>query len=235
MPAGGSLTIETRPGDAPNFVTIAVVDSGTGMPQSVFDRIFEPFFTTKATGHGTGLGLPIVRRIIDGAGGDVAVESRLGLGTRIRINLPAVIGKAPEARASTMADLRGSETILLVEDEAALRRLALRILGDHGYVVHAAANADEARELWGQYRDSVDLLLSDVTMPGLSGPDLAAELARTRPVPTLFVSGHLSSDPATSALARGARFLQKPFAVEALLKAVRETLAAPDQPGLPDV
>jgi two-component system, cell cycle sensor histidine kinase and response regulator CckA len=229
MPHGGSLTIETRGGVAPNTVTISVADTGTGMPQAVVGRIFEPFFTTKETGQGTGLGLPIVRRIVNGAGGDVVVESEIGQGTLFRLSLPTVPGEAAETAASVDADLRGSETILLVEDEASIRRLALRVLGDHGYIVHTAANADEARELWSKHGDRVDLLLSDVTMPGLSGPAFAAELARSRPIRILFVSGHLSSDPAELQLTSGAGFLQKPFTVAALLRAVREALASSDE------
>ena len=226
MPSGGSLTIETHCEELANMVTVSVSDTGSGMPSTVLDRIFEPFFTTKEVGQGTGLGLPIVRRIVNGAGGQVTVQSAIGQGTTFILTLPTVPGETAEAAVTIDADMRGTETILLVEDEASIRRLAMRVLGDHGYVVHAAANADEARMLWNTFGDKVDLLLSDVTMPGLSGPAFAAELSRSRRIRTLFVSGHLSSDQGELRLAREARFLQKPFTVAALLRAVRETASS---------
>jgi two-component system, cell cycle sensor histidine kinase and response regulator CckA len=223
MPSGGSLAIQTTcPADSPGFVDLSVSDSGRGIPDDVRGRIFEPFFTTKEPGKGTGLGLTIVHSIVKSAGGEIAVESEAGKGTTFRLLLPIAEWGAPDLAETVLLDVRGNETILLVEDEDAIRRLAERVLKDHGYEVFCAANADEARRVWHERGSEVDLMLSDVTMPGLSGPALAAQL-NPRPR-TLFISGHLPNDPSVSLPAERTRFLQKPFTVAALLGAVRETL-----------
>ena len=248
MPEGGSVTIETgrrstasevpssasgsesassasRPSEDRALTFVTVSDTGTGIRLEIRDRIFEPFFTTKETGQGTGLGLSIVYGIVLSASGKVTVESEPGRGTRFSLVFPSS-GDAGEATSSEVEPpVRGSETVLLVEDEGAIRRLAERVLTDQGYRVLSAANAAEARELWSANEGDVDLLLSDVTMPGLSGVAFAAELAGSvRPPRTLFISGYLAGGVGGPALPAEARFLAKPFTVAALLVAVRATL-----------
>ncbi|HEU6439119.1 MAG TPA: substrate-binding domain-containing protein [Terriglobales bacterium] len=248
MPEGGSVTIETgrrstpsevpssasgsesassasRPSEDRALTFVTVSDTGTGIRLEIRDRIFEPFFTTKETGQGTGLGLSIVYGIVRSASGKVTVESEPGRGTRFSLVFPSS-GDAGEATSSEVEPpVRGSETVLLVEDEDAIRRLAERVLTDQGYRVLSAANAAEARELWSANEGDVDLLLSDVTMPGLSGVAFAAELAGSvRPPRTLFISGYLAGGVGGPALPAEARFLAKPFSVAALLVAVRATL-----------
>jgi DNA-binding LacI/PurR family transcriptional regulator/signal transduction histidine kinase/ActR/RegA family two-component response regulator len=251
MPDGGCLTIETgrrlaapamppslpavepdrlalRPSAAQALTFLAVSDTGVGIAPEIRDRIFEPFFTTRETGRGTGLGLSIVYGIVRSASGDITVESEPGRGTRFCLLFPAS-GDAQDATATGVAPpVHGSETVLLVEDEPAIRKLAERVLTEHGYRVLSAANAAAARDLWSANEGRVDLLLSDVTMPGLSGVAFAAELAGSvRPPRTLFISGYLAGGVGGPALPRGARFLPKPFSVAALLEAVRETLDFP--------
>ena len=225
MPGGGSLTIETLcSADDPDMIQLLVRDTGTGIPEEIRDRIFDPFFTTKESGKGTGLGLTIVNSIVSRAGGEVRADPEPGHGTRFSVSLPAVETALPAGPAASEPDAHGTETVLLVEDEDAIRRLAQRVLTQHGYVVLAASGAAEALQIWQEHGSEVDLLLSDVTMPGLSGPALAAELpGSTR---TLFISGHLPNDPSMVFHIEKAHFLQKPFTVSELLRAVRQTLDA---------
>ncbi len=251
MPEGGSLTIETgkqlaapgisstpsasepdpwasRPSAAQTLTFVSVSDTGLGIRPEIRDRIFEPFFTTKETGQGTGLGLSIVYGIVRSASGDITVESEPGRGARFCLMFPAS-GDIEGATATAAAPpIHGCETVLLVEDEDAIRKLAERVLTQHGYRVLCAANASEARTLWSANEGRVDLLLSDVTMPGLSGVAFAAELAGSvRPPRMLFISGHLAGGVSGRDLPAGARFLPKPFSVAALLDAVRATLDSP--------
>jgi DNA-binding LacI/PurR family transcriptional regulator/signal transduction histidine kinase/ActR/RegA family two-component response regulator len=248
MPQGGSVTIETgrrlaapgipsrmtvldadrrapHPSAAEALTFVTVSDTGVGIAPGIRDRIFEPFFTTKETGQGTGLGLSIVYGIVRNASGDIMVESEPGGGSRFSLVFPTS-GDAEEATSRGVEPpVHGTETVLLVEDEQAIRKLAERVLTDRGYRVLSAANAAEARELWSANEGNVDLLLSDVTMPGLSGVAFAAELAGSvRPPRTLFVSGYLAGGVGGPALPPEARFLAKPFSVAALLEAVRVTL-----------
>ena len=250
MPEGGSVTIETgrrlAGSGIPSSMTalqtnrgaqhpsaqamtfVAVSDTGLGIPPEVRERIFEPFFTTKETGQGTGLGLSIVYGIVRNAFGDILVESEPGHGTRFLLMFPTSGAAEAAAASGAAASVHGTETILLVEDEEAIRKLAERVLTDRGYRVLSAANAVEARELWSANEGGVDLLLSDVTMPGLSGVAFAAELAAgTRPPRTLFISGRLPGEPAGPSLPEGSVFLPKPFSVSGLLDAVRATLDLP--------
>jgi signal transduction histidine kinase/CheY-like chemotaxis protein len=251
MRDGGSLTIETGrrsvtpgipssqspwgaglgapgPGADPALTFVAVSDTGMGIAPEIRDRIFEPFFTTKETGQGTGLGLSIVYGIVRNASGDISVESEPGHGTRFLLTFPSA-GSAEEARvAGVELPVQGTETVLLVEDEDAIRKLAERVLTHQGYRVLSAANAAAARGLWSANEGRVDLLLSDVTMPGLSGVAFAAELAGSaRPPRTLFISGYLATGVGVPALPAEARFLPKPFSVAALLDAVRAALDSP--------
>jgi CheY-like chemotaxis protein len=250
MPDGGSVTIETgrrragsgvpsrvtalgtNPGvqhpNAPTMTFVAVTDTGVGILPNVRERIFEPFFTTKETGQGTGLGLSIVYGVVRNAFGEIVVESEPGRGTRFVLMFPTSGATEEAAALGAEGSGHGTETVLLVEDEAAIRKLAERVLTARGYRVLSAANAAEARELWSANKGSVDLLLSDVTMPGLSGVAFAAELAAAaQPPRTLFISGRLPGEPAGPALPDGAVFLPKPFSVSGLLEAVRATLDRP--------
>jgi signal transduction histidine kinase/DNA-binding LacI/PurR family transcriptional regulator len=247
MPEGGAVTIETgrrlpapgiasgiaalHPGrraahpSAPPVTFVAVTDTGVGIQPEIKDRIFEPFFTTKEGGQGTGLGLSIVYGIVRSASGDILVESEPGHGARFVLMFPT--SEAAEQAPATGAEppVHGSETVLVLEDEESIRKLAERVLVGAGYRVLSAADGLEARELWAANEDRVDLLLSDVTMPGLSGIAFAAEVATSaRPPRTLFISGHLPGEPGEPTLPDGAAFLQKPFSVSALLDAVRATL-----------
>jgi two-component system, cell cycle sensor histidine kinase and response regulator CckA len=203
-------------------MSLVVSDTGSGIPEEVREQMFDPFFTTKELGKGTGLGLTIVRSIVRSAGGEVSVESELGQGATFRISLPVAKGDVEEAPSKRTGRIRGTETILLVDDEEAIRRFAERVLTQHGYTVHTAGDADHARALWREHGRDVDLLISDVTMPGMSGPALLAELGS---VPrTLFISGHLPNDPSVILPLERAQFLQKPFATNALLRSVRQVL-----------
>ena len=252
MPEGGSLTIETgrrlaapavspnvsgsepdlqapRPRTAQTMTMVAITDTGTGIRQEIRERIFEPFFTTKETGQGSGLGLSIVYGIVHNAGGDIVVESEPGKGTRFSLLFPLCEDHEEPSTVQVARPVHGSETVLLVEDEAAIRKLAERVLTDAGYRVLCASNASEARTLWHANKGRIDLLLSDVTMPGLSGVAFAAELAggRGEPPRTLFISGHVPGGVGGPAFPRGARLLPKPFSVAALRDAVREALDSP--------
>jgi signal transduction histidine kinase/DNA-binding LacI/PurR family transcriptional regulator len=250
MPQGGSVMIETgsradTPGLARALASVgpteharrletvpvsyvSVFDTGAGIAPEIKDRIFEPFFTTKETGQGTGLGLSIVYGIVHGAGGEIAVETEPDNGTRVWLVYPASSDREEGVANVAETPIRGNETVLLVEDEAAIRKLAQRVLVDAGYRVLTAANGEEARALWKANEGRVDLLLSDVTMPGLSGVAFAAELASgPRPPRTLFISGHLAGPAGGADLPPGAAFLPKPFSVAALLDAVRGALDSP--------
>ncbi len=255
MPDGGSLTIETgrrsvaqgipsnpstlersswtpRPVPAQALTFVDVCDTGVGIAPEIRDRIFEPFFTTKDIGKGTGLGLAIVYGIVRNASGDILVDSEPGHGTRFSLVFPACGSPQEASAAGGEPPIHGTETVLLVEDEQAIRKLTERVLAGRGYRVLSAASAAEARELWSEHAGDIDLLLSDVTMPGESGVALAAELeASSRPPRVLFISGHISGEAGGAAFPEGARLLGKPFSVAALLEAVRETLDAPTVAG----
>jgi signal transduction histidine kinase/CheY-like chemotaxis protein len=252
MREGGSLSIETgrkfvaggpaagaglaagRDLPAGLLSTVCIADTGAGIEPEIKERIFEPFFTTKDTGQGTGLGLSIVYGIVRGASGEITVESAVGRGTRVCLAFPTTTGTEESVEVPDGAMIRGSETILLVEDEDAIRKLARRVLIDAGYRVLSAANGEEARKLWATHEGRVDLLLTDVTMPRLSGVALASELTSgaARPPRMLFISGRLPGHEGGPELPAGAVFLPKPFSVAALLDAVRATLdSAPSRPG----
>jgi two-component system, cell cycle sensor histidine kinase and response regulator CckA len=240
MPDGGKLTLETANVDldedyarrhppvlAGSYVLLAVTDTGVGIDAETQSHVFEPFFTTKAIGKGTGLGLATVYGVVKQSGGYIWVYSEPGQGTTFKVYLPRS-GEAAcreEAVAGSMASLRGTETILLVEDEEALRDLTRSLLVDSGYTVLEAKAPAQAIEIVRNYRESIDLLLSDVVMPGMSGPDLAKHLAQLRPyMKVCYMSGYTGH----SALRRGlldshSNVLQKPFTREKLLRYVRET------------
>jgi PAS domain S-box-containing protein len=242
MPGGGTLTIEssnsgvddtyaaTHPGLHPGrYVKLRVSDTGTGMDQATIDRVFEPFFTTKPKGHGTGLGLSTVYGIITGAGGILQIYSEPALGTAISVLLPAV-SEAPVAAAPGGGSLdhqRGhGETILLVEDEKSLRELARRILARNGYHVHQALRGPAAVEYAADPAHRIDLLLTDVVMPGMLGTEVASAIHQHRPhLPVVYMSGYAqpildAHGPATHHL----EILEKPFTQASLLARVHHTL-----------
>jgi len=240
MPAGGSLTIETANVEldgefaqthpevrmSGEFVVLAVSDSGTGMDEATRARIFEPFFTTKELGKGTGLGLSTVYGIVKQSGGYVWCYSEPGAGTVFKIYLPRVAEDASNvAPRPATADLRGSETILLVEDEETLANLARRVLLKQGYRVLTASSGAAAREVAAEH-PGIDLLLTDVVMPGMSGRDLADELQRRFPgLKVLFMSGYTDDAIVHQGfLDPGLAFLQKPFTPDGLARKVREVL-----------
>jgi len=235
MPEGGTLAIATelvrsRPGmsvpEPGNYVRITVSDTGVGMEPEVMARIFEPFFTTKERGKGTGLGLSIVFGVVKQSDGELAVHSEPGAGTRVEIYFPVAheANEArPEAPAGEPAARDGRETILLVEDEAALRKILLHVLQQRGYGVLAASNGQEALQVVKGREAEIDLLVTDVLMPKMNGPQLAKHLLRAAPgVRVLFTSAHTDAELKISA-EEGA-FLQKPFTPDVLAERIRQVL-----------
>jgi len=244
MPDGGVLTMGTRnveldagyarehPDVAPGpYVALFVSDTGTGMDAATQARLFEPFFTTKERGRGTGLGLATVHGIVKQSGGHIWVYSEMGHGTTFKIYLPVVRdpagASAPEPEQPEIRP-RGTELIMVVEDEESLRRIAVRVLSDHGYRVLEAANGDEAVALL-QAHPEIVLTVTDVVMPGLSGGALVARLRTINPaLRVIYTSGYPDHTIVRhGALEPGVHFLQKPIRSEALLRMVREVL---DQP-----
>ena len=241
MPAGGNLTIETRnvtldetyartrPGVHPGaYAMLAVSDTGAGMDEAVRARIFEPFFTTKQPGKGTGLGLPVVFGAIKHAGGHVEVYTEVGRGTTFKVYFPQARERPAAGKASPAAAPmpRGTETLLLVEDEDALRALARHVLKGCGYAVLEAADGREAVRLVEAHRGPLHLLVSDVVMPYVGGRELSEKVAALRPdTRVLFLSGY--TDDAVvrhGVLEAEVAFLQKPFTPSGLAVKVREVL-----------
>lgn len=229
MISGGTLELRTgrtRAGRA----LLEVRDSGSGIPRDVLPRIFEPFFTTKPAGRGTGLGLSTVHGIVLQSGGTIAVESEEGTGSVFRIELPAATSPEIVVAAATprSIDAVGGELVLLVEDEPVVAALIRRLLRDVGYdVLISSSMADALTEIARAPRP-VDLVITDMIMPGGSGRDLADELARTHPqVPVLFMSGYTADmlNRHGGGLSPGMAFLEKPFTQDTLTRAVRDTIA----------
>jgi two-component system, cell cycle sensor histidine kinase and response regulator CckA len=241
MPQGGKLTIETANVEldetytqayselrAGSYAMLAVTDSGIGMTETTKARIFEPFFTTKEPGKGTGLGLATVFGIVKQSAGHIAVYSELGKGTTFKIYLPMVedpvaIGKT---NAKGQPNFRGNETILLVEDDLALRGLARHILGMQGYTVLEAGNADRALQISQEWKLTIHLLVTDVVMPGMSGRELAEVLQKLRPkIKVLYLSGYTDDAIIRHGILHAeTAFLQKPFTPIGLAQKVREVL-----------
>jgi two-component system cell cycle sensor histidine kinase/response regulator CckA len=225
MPGGGDLVIDTsRHGDQ---VRLRVSDSGQGMPPDVMERAFEPFFTTKGSGGGSGLGLATVYGIVTQAGGEVSLASSVGLGTTVTVLLPGSTNKSDLSPVSDKKPACGrGETLLVVEDEEALREVAGRILSGAGYRVLAAPCGSAALELAAGHEGPIDLLLSDVVMPGMLGKELAERLTGVRPATrVLYMSGY--AQPvlhSQGTLEPGVALLEKPFTADDLLVAVRERL-----------
>ena len=244
MPNGGQLTIETANTEldegyaaqhtevAPGpYVMLAVSDTGIGMDAATQARLFEPFFTTKEPGKGTGLGLATVYGIVKQSGGHVVVYSELGHGSSFKVYLPRVegAGEAGERTSVAAPPVRGSETVLVVEDEPELRTLAREILGAWGYTVLDSGDPAEALRLAARHEGSIHLLVTDVVMPGMSGREVADRLLHTRPdLKVLFMSGYTDSAIVHhGVLDPGTPFLHKPFTPDALARKVRDVL---DQP-----
>ena len=236
MPQGGTLTIETLNAESPagNLVRLRVTDTGVGMSEEVLGHIFEPFFTTKELGKGTGLGLATAYGIVKQSGGQISVNSGRDSGTTFLIDLPRAAGEAELVETPTPDRLsRGSETVLVVEDEDAVRSLARRVLEDRGYRVLTAAHAGEALTLSRGLDARIDLLLTDVIMPGASGPKLAEQLVIERPgLRVAYMSGYAATAIEQRLLLDGnAPFIQKPFTPDSLARRVRDVLDAAEVAG----
>jgi PAS domain S-box-containing protein len=222
MPEGGKLTIETA--NAGSEVILSVRDTGHGMDAETMEHVFEPFFTTKGIGKGTGLGLATVYGIVRQSAGHIAVHSEVGRGATFTVFLPAVEGE-PALPGAAKPMPTGSGSVLLVEDERDVRRLAATILENHGYRVLAAADGEEALLIYERYGHPIDLLISDVIMPRMRGPELAAHLRTRQPeMRVLYISGYSDPSIANQMVSAASHFLQKPFAAEALVRAVNDAL-----------
>jgi len=241
MPNGGRLIIETRnvwvhgnqaehhpEMSAGFYVMLSVSDNGVGMDESTQQRVFEPFFTTKEVGKGTGLGLAMVYGTVEQSKGHIVLVSRLGCGTTFRIYLPGTskdnaIGDGSEERSE---ELGGTETILLTEDEPMVRDLVRTVLEDYGYLVLDAPDCQAALSLAQHYSGAIDLLVTDLVMPGMSGHRLAERLAEVRPgTKVLYMSGY-SEVMIENQAARGDEdnFIRKPFTPDFLARKVRQVL-----------
>ncbi len=240
MPNGGKLFFQTAnveleagssrfTGNLPpgQYVMLAVSDTGVGMDESTRARVFEPFFTTKEPGRGTGLGLSTVYGIVSQSGGGIEVLSRVGTGTTFKIVLPRIVEGAEASSAQTAAPPGGTETVLLVEDEADVRHFAAEALRSYGYNVLEATGGAQAMRIAEATGDAIQLLITDVVMPEINGPELAARITELLPhLRVIYISGYpdgLMAHPAP--LRSSALYLQKPFSSAALARKVREALA----------
>lgn len=235
MPLGGTLVVAVHAVEEDHegvpHVALVVGDTGTGMGSKMQERIFDPFFTTKDQGEGPGLGLSTVYGIVQQSGGEITVDSEVGKGSRFTILLPALpVSELESSKREVTLELpAGSETILLVEDESSVRQFVHRVLGRHGYRVLDAADGQEAIREAERLGARIDMLLTDVVMPGMKGPDLAHRLCKMNPnLRVLFISGHVGeaftshefSDDET-------HFLQKPFTPSDLLAKIQLVLNSP--------
>ncbi|MEW6721239.1 MAG: PocR ligand-binding domain-containing protein [Thermodesulfobacteriota bacterium] len=239
MPGGGTLTLRTadvpyderfgkrHPSAVPGpHVLLSVEDTGTGIRKEVLERIFEPFFTTKPKGAGTGLGLSTVFGIVQQSQGHIDVRSEVGKGTAFEVLLPRTEGEVESQPPVPPEPARGNATVLLVEDEDSVRKIIDRILSGNGYRVILAREGGEALSISAEHAGPIDLLITDVVMPGIGGRELAARIGRSHPgIPVLYISGY--TDEAVShrgLLDTGIPFLQKPFTSGALLRKVAEVI-----------
>ena len=241
MPGGGKLIIETanalvdesyagtnvdlKPG---SYVVLAISDTGMGMDAETTAHLFEPFFTTKAPGKGTGLGLATAYGIVKQSGGAISIYSEPGHGTTVKVYLPSAQAKAPAdgAEKASPASLRGTETILLIEDEARVRKLIREVLTSRGYEVLEALRGDEAIRKAAEHRGRIHLLLADVVMPEMSGPQAVEAIRALHPgIKVLYMSGYTANElNPHGVLADEIKFIQKPFTVIELLRKMREVL-----------
>ncbi len=241
MPHGGRLILETAVFDfdesfarehptisGGRYVMLAVSDSGTGIDETTRSRIFEPFFTTKEMGKGTGLGLATVYGIVQQNGGHVWVYSEPGHGTTFKIYLPSAehkLGLASAAQAEDLPPRRDGTTILLAEDDATMRRLTRKMLEEHGYKVLEAEDGKSALQMIGSDRESIDLILTDVVMKGMNGPELVLHLIDTHPtMKVIYMSGYTGELVPNQGLDSGIRLLEKPFTRADLLKTLDAAL-----------
>ncbi|MBN1567234.1 MAG: PAS domain S-box protein [Acidobacteria bacterium] len=241
MPRGGKLTIETANFDcdedyvkdhpavkAGPYVMLAITDNGIGMDEETKTHLFEPFFTTKAKGKGTGLGLSTIYGIVKQSNGFIWVYSELGKGTTFKVYFPRAQDTVVKTTAKAKAEPEsgGSETVLVVEDEASVRELACRILKERGYTILEASNPKDAEALAETYEGKIHLVLTDVVMPGMSGKELVCRLKSIRPdIKALFTSGYTdNSITHQGILDPGVAFLQKPFTVKDMISKVREVI-----------
>jgi CheY-like chemotaxis protein len=242
MPEGGKLSIRTsnvdvarssrlhadvRPG---SYVRLTVADTGKGMDAEIMVHLFEPFYTSKETGKGTGLGLSTVYGIVKQSGGEVVVESHPGRGATFTIYLPRITEPVLTAPSAVQPAVRaGTETILLVEDELGVRQLVCEMLLRLGYQILQASGGAEALRLFEQHQGSIDLLITDVIMPQMSGRELAQRLKALQPsLKVLYISGYTDDMLAHHGVLESNVFLlQKPFAPDELAKKLREVLDAP--------
>ncbi len=247
MPNGGRLTIATAnvaPDEDPRgadagawpggWVVLAVSDTGCGMPADVRERIFEPFFTTKEPGKGTGLGLSTVYGIVQQSDGRIQVDSEVGQGTVVRIYLPRVT-IAPEAPEPPRAPRRltgDGQTILLVEDDDVVRALTRRVLERAGYRILEAGNAVEAIDRFSDHAPEIDLLLTDVIMPGMSGRELAQQLRAARPeLGVVYMSGYTEDEIIHHGGVRGdVTLITKPFTPDGLSQVIHDALGVRSDP-----
>ena len=242
MPLGGTLLIETAnvvfdaeyaqrhpETKAGPHVMLAVTDTGTGISEEVRGRMFEPFFTTKPKGRGTGLGLSTVYGMVKQSGGWIWVYSEPEQGTTFKIYFPRSGEAATVAAPVLAADTHGKETILVVEDQDDVRHLTLMALSKFGYTVHCAAQGEEAIAFSRQFEGTIDLLLTDVIMPGMNGRQVAERLAIERPaMRILYMSGYSADAIAhRGVLEPGLDYIQKPFSAESLAAKVRKMLGPP--------
>ena len=241
MPGGGRITLRLRNADTPDpaqrfylapgtgpFLVLELQDTGHGMDEAVLTHLFEPFFTTKERAKGSGLGLIGVYGFMNACQGGIGVRSTPGRGTTVSLWFPPAAPRVPESpKAGPDQPLEGSEAILLVEDEESVREAVRELLASFGYQVFEAGDADQARAFLSRHRDRLDLLLTDVIMPGDSGPKLASEVLKARPeLRVLYISGYTADELEAHGVAHpGAMLLEKPFTREQLGRKVRETLA----------
>jgi two-component system cell cycle sensor histidine kinase/response regulator CckA len=249
MPKGGKLTIETanveldetyarshvavKPG---HYVMLSVSDTGVGMTPEVRNRVFEPFFTTKERGKGTGLGLSTVYGIVKQSSGNIWIYSELGKGTSFKIYLPRV-DEPPEElgeKVETKEFTRGSETILLVEDDEEVRKLAVKILEKQGYTVLEASQGDEALILCKEHKGPIHLMVTDVVLPGMNGRELTTHLKMLhQEMKVLYMSGYTDNTITHhGVLEKGMNYIQKPFTVEGLGRKLREVLDKDSNPAV---
>ncbi len=246
MPQGGTVVIETRNVDVDDdfarrhfdikpgpYVYMGVTDTGTGMSDQIRQRLFEPFFTTKAPGRGTGLGLATIQSIVQQNGGKVEVTTGLGAGTTFHIYLPRVTTEILEEADSSVPAIAppGSETVLVVEDQDAVRRYVSAVLENSGYQVVQAANGPAALEFAAKFPETIHLLVTDLVLPLMNGRDLAEALKLTRPgIRVLFISGYSAEMIDTRGIiADDLAYLPKPFTPEELRAKVRTALGiSPD-------
>jgi len=240
MPTGGSVTIETKSVELENsffhheavvpgrYVMLAITDTGTGMTRETMKRLFEPFYTTKEAGKGTGLGLSTTYGIIKQSQGHIWVYSELGHGTTFKIYLPLAmddVASQPASRA-VMPDIgKAVQTVLVVDDDASLREFARGVLVDAGYQVFAAVDGTDAQRVFARHADLIDAVVTDVTMPGCSGPELMSRLHIQKPaLRVLYMSGFTEQSALQTIVELKLPFIQKPFTVAGLLRELGEAL-----------